>query len=364
MIIGSLTIILLAIILIIVVLLVLASPLIIYLPQFGRAPKGTRLARIKQSPNYRNGQFCNQQPTEIMNIKGRQFFKILRKFVFGKKQDVIPQEPLPMVKRDLTHLDNSRDYYVWFGHSSYLLSLHGTTILVDPTFCAGAPFKFINKPFKGTTCYQPEDMPDHIDYLLITHDHYDHLDYHTFKRLRKRIGHIICPLGVGSHLERWGAKPSQLIEMDWQESQTLTAGFSIVCLPAQHFSGRALWRNNTLWASFLLQTPYGNIFAGCDGGYAPHFQEIGLAYPHIDLAILENGQYNEQWHSIHTLPEQLGPEAIDLNAKQVITIHHSKYALAHHPWDEPLANEKKARDDYQLNLIVADLGELTELHLS
>ena len=363
MIIGTLTLLIIIIFTLITVVLAIMAPILIHLPQFGKAPSGSRLERIRRSPHYRDGQFRNLQPTEIMNVKGLQFFKVMLKFVFGKKRNLTPPTPLPMVKADLNHLDPSRDYYIWFGHSSYLISLHGTTFLVDPTFCAGAPFKFANKAFAGTERYQPEDMPSHIDYLIITHDHYDHLDYQTYCRLRTRIGHVICPLGVGAHLERWGAAPTQIIEMDWDERQPLSDGFSIFCLPSQHFSGRALKRNNTLWASFLLNTPHGNIFIGCDGGYGPHFKEIGKNHPDIDLAILENGQYNEQWKSIHTLPEQLGKEATDLHARQIITVHHSKYALAQHPWDEPLHNERRARDEYHLNLIVPALGSITELQL-
>lgn len=364
MIIGIMTILIIVIFISIIVILTIAAPILIHLPQFGKTPSGARLERIKQSPNFRKGQFYNQQPVEILNLKNLNCFKIIHKFIFDKRKDVTPTDPLPTIKQNLKQLDKEQDFFVWFGHSSYLLSLHGTTFLVDPTFCTGAPFKFINKPFKTTSQYLPEDMPDHIEYLVITHDHYDHLDYQTFRRLKSSIGQIICPLGVGAHMERWGAEPEQIIELDWYQHQPLTDTANIFCLPAQHFSGRALKRNNTLWASFLLKTHYGNIFIGCDGGYGPHFKEIGKQHPKIDLAILENGQYDKQWQSMHTLPSDLGLEALDLNAKQIITIHHSKYALAHHPWNEPRANEIKARDDYNLNLIIANLGQPMELHLT
>lgn len=363
MIIGSVALITLTILIATLLMLAVTAPLYLHLPRFGKFPSGARLERIRRSPNYRDGKFQNLVETDVITDKAvSSFTKTLFQMVFGKNGiELKPKKPLDMAKHDLNNLPADRDIYVWFGHSAYLLSLHGTTVLVDPTFVTASPVSFINKPFAGTDLYKPEDMPHHIDYLVITHDHYDHLDCETIERLKDRIGHVICPLGVGEHLERWGIRPEQLIEMDWNEKSSLSEDWTVYCLPSQHFSGRSFRRNNTLWASFLLETPSGKIFLGCDGGYGPHFREIGEAHPGIDLAILENGQYNEQWKSIHTMPEQLGKEAVDLGAKRVITVHHGKYALAPHPWDEPFGNELVARDEDNINLLVAELGEITEL---
>lgn len=364
MITGTLIILVLSLIIIFLVILAVMGPIIVHLPRFGKAPSGERKQRISRSPNFRRGHFCNLDDVEL-RLSWRKMRRVLRKHVFKKKKIALkPEQPLNMAKHDLKSLPADRDFYVWFGHSSYLLSLHGTSVLVDPTFCTAAPFSFVNKPFSGTDAYLPEDMPDHIDYLMITHDHYDHLDYKTILRLKDRVDRVVCPLGVGSHLERWGVDPAHIVEMDWDDVFDAGTSWRIVCLPSQHFSGRAMRRNNTLWASFLLQTPYGNIFAGCDGGYGPHFKQIGKRFPNIDLAILENGQYNELWAPIHTLPPFLGEEAVDLGAKQIITVHHSKYALALHPWDEPLQNEIYAREQYGLNLITVGLGDVAELHLT
>lgn len=361
MIIGSILLLTIAIILVLTILLLIASPFVLHLPQFGRNPSGARLERIRKSPNYLRNKFVNRTLEGQKDITLKQYLKIARKFIFGKRRRIIPPQPLEMVKRDLKHLDNGKNLYVWFGHSSYLLSLHGTTILTDPTLCCGAPFPFINKPFPGTSLYSPEEMPDSIDFVIITHDHYDHLDYNTIVRLKERTVRFVCTLGVGAHLEHWGVAPEIIIEMDWEESFSPKPGWEIHCLPAQHFSGRALKRNPTLWASFLLSTPYGTIFAGGDGGYGPHFREIGQRFPDISLAILENGQYDEHWSHLHTMPSQLSKEVSDLGAKQFVTIHHSKYALAHHPWDEPLHNEAAVRDRLHIPLITAQLGEITEI---
>ena len=179
-------------------------------------------------------------------------------------------------------------------------------------------------------------MPD-IDYLVISHDHWDHLDYRTVKSLKDRVGKVICGLGVGEHFEYWGYDKDRLVELDWYEDAVLENGFAVHCLPTRHFSGRGLKANQTLWASFLIETPSQKIYMAGDGGYDSHFEEIGKHFPDIDLAILENGQYNEGWNLIHLMPSDMAKAAKDLKAKKIMTVHHSKYALAKHPWDEPLA---------------------------
>ena len=278
-------------------------------------------------------------------------------FLFAKPERLKPAEAVPAVKTDLKKLDVNADLLVWFGHSSYLLQLSGRRILVDPVFCMASPVSFINKPFEGTDIYVPADMPD-IDYLVISHDHWDHLDYNTVTQLRGRIHKVIVPLGVGEHFEYWGYDKDDIVELDWQEDATPEEGFIFHCLPARHFSGRGLKSNRTLWASFLVETPSLNVYIGGDSGYDTHFREIGEKYRDIDLAILENGQYNEDWKYIHTMPAYLGREARELGAKQIMTIHHSKYALARHPWDEPLENERRAEKEDSLNLLVSKIGEV------
>lgn len=328
-------------------------------PGFGRLPRGERLERIECSPHYRDGEFRNLRPTELMTSgKGR--FRTMWEFLFSKKDGLYPDQPIPVVKTDLKELNATDDLMVWFGHSSYLLQLDGKRILVDPVFCMASPVSFVNKPFPGTDIYKPEDMPE-IDYLIITHDHWDHLDYQTVKQLKDRIGKVICPLGVGEHFEYWGFAPERLVELDWQESETLDTGIHVHCLPARHFSGRGLKPNRTLWASFLVETPAQKVYIGGDSGYDTHFAEIGRRFPEITLAILENGQYNEDWKYIHTMPEFLGPAAKELNARKVITVHHSKYALSRHRWDEPLENEWRAAETDGFSLLVPVIGEVVRL---
>lgn len=333
----------------------IAAAVFINQPHFGRTPRGERMERIKLSPNYRDGQFRNQHETPLLTSgKGRVGSWLA--FIFKKQEGLRPDKELPVIKTDLHQLERTEDVLVWFGHSSYLIQTGGKRILVDPVFRMAAPVSFVNKPFKGTDVYKPEDIPD-IDYLIISHDHWDHLDYRTVTELKSRTGKVICPLGAGEHFEYWGFENDRIIELDWNENADLNDGFTVHCLPAHHFSGRGLSPNQTLWASYLLQSPSQKIYIGGDGGYGTHFAGIGKQFPGIDLAILENGQYDQGWEHIHLMPKYLAQTALDLNAKRVLTVHHSKYALANHPWDEPLKNALKAAENDSLNMILPMIGE-------
>ena len=347
------------VILSVIVLSALVGVVFVNMPQFGRLPRGERLARIERSAHYRDGEFRNLHETVLMT-SGKGFFQNLTGFLFRKQAGLRPDSTLPVIKTDLQTLNLSEDLLVWFGHSSYLIQMEGKRLLVDPVFCTAAPVSFVNKPFKGTEVYRPEDMPD-IDYLIITHDHWDHLDYNTVKKLKDRIGAVICPLGVGEHFEYWGFDKERLIELDWNEDANLAPGFMIHCLPARHFSGRRLTANQSLWASFLLEAPSQKIYIGGDGGYDTHYAEIGNRFPGIDLVILENGQYNEEWSLIHLMPQYMAQTARDLKAKRVLTVHHSKYALAKHRWDEPLKNAEEMKNKDSLNVLIPEIGEVVAL---
>ena len=183
----------------IVIVLGVAVVAFINQPAFGRLPQGERLEKIEHSPHYKNGEFQNIYPTTLMTSgKGR--LRSMWDFLISSRPDGLnPDVPVPAIKSDLKNLADNSNVMVWFGHSSYLLQLSGKRILVDPVFCMASPVSFVNKHFKGTDIYKPEDMPD-IDYLVISHDHWDHLDYQTVIRLKDRIRKVICPLGVGEHL--------------------------------------------------------------------------------------------------------------------------------------------------------------------
>lgn len=242
-----------------------------------------------------------------------------------------------------------------FGHSSYYIQSGGKRILVDPVFEDAAPISFLNQPFDGTDIYRAADMPD-IDYLIITHDHWDHLDYKTVTALLPRVNKVVCPLGVGEYFEYWGCPQSKIIELDWDEHCKTDSDFTIYALTSRHFSGRTLRSNQTLWASYMIVSPTQTIYISGDGGYGEHFKKIATAFPSIDLAIMENGQYNKDWRHIHLMPDELKISVEELNPKMVMAGHNSKYALAKHPWDEPLHTAASIR-----GVIMPKIGEIVKL---
>lgn len=232
----------------IALLLVVTIFVFINQPSFGRTPRGERLERIKQSPNYRNGEFQNLHETTLMTSDRGRFAGILE-ILFRKIEGLRPDQPVNAIKTDLRQVGRDKEMLVWFGHSSYLIQTGRKRILVDPVFCMASPVSFVNKPFKGTDIYKPEGMPD-IDYLIISHDHWDHLDYNTVKKLRDRIGTVICPLGVGEHFEYWGFDKNRLWNLIGTKIQvSKLVSRSTVCPPVT-FPG----------AVFLPISRYGLLF--------------------------------------------------------------------------------------------------------
>lgn len=329
-------------------------------PKFGKLPTGERLERIKNAPNYQKGSFQNQSITSDLT-EGVNYFTVIKELFFEKKKRVTPTDSIPSAKTDLINLDIKKDVLVWFGHSSYFMQIDGKRILVDPVFCGYAsPFSFSTKAFKGADNYTTDDIPP-IDFLFISHDHWDHLDYDTIKKLQPKIKQVVCGLGTGEHLEHWGYIPKKIIEKNWNEQILLDNGFSVHTVPARHFSGRGLKRNQALWTSFVLQTPTMTIFIGGDGGYDKHFAEIGKNFGEFDLVILENGQYDKNWKYIHLMPDEILKVTKDLKAKKLFTVHNSKFAIANHPWDEPLINVAAQFKAENINLLTPKIGEQVNL---
>ncbi len=348
------------IVLIVIVACIVAVMAFMQQTKFGKLPTGDRLQIIKKSPNYKNGSFQNQSITPDLT-EGASFFSVGKEFFFGEKKRVTPEDEIPSIKTDLLTLDSNEDVLVWFGHSSYFMQVDGKRILVDPVLSGHAsPLSFTTKAFKGSNIYSPEDIPA-IDYLFITHDHWDHLDYYTVTQVKQKIKKIICSLGTGQHLQRWGFNSRDIIEKDWNEQIILEDGFVVNTVPARHFSGRGVKRNQALWISYVLQTPNMKIFVGGDSGYDKHFAEIGKTFGPFDLAILENGQYNKSWKYIHMMPAEVLQAAKDLNAERLFPVHSSKFALAMHPWDAPLSTISELNKTANISLITPMIGEPVHL---
>ena len=345
---------------IVIVLLIAAAYLFMQQPQFGKNPAGDHLEKIKSSPHYKNGQFQNLNPTPQLT-EGASVPSVLRAFFFEKSKRAIPSTILPSQKTNLLHLPPDQDVLVWFGHSSYFIQIDGRKFLVDPVLTGSAsPLSFTTRSFKGSDVYTTNDIPS-IDYLLVSHDHYDHLDHKTILQLKPKIKKVITGLGVGAHFQYWGYDRKKIIELDWNEKIVLEDGFEINTTPARHFSGRNLNRNKTLWLSFVLITPAHKIFIGGDSGYDSHFKEIGSRFGPFELAILENGQYNKSWKHIHMMPEEVIQAAKELKASQLLPVHWSKFSLSLHDWDEPVIRITKAAEGSGIRMLHPMIGEAVNL---
>ena len=331
-------------------------------PKFGKAPSGERLIQIQNSPQYKNGKFENQSFTPDL-AEGASMAGVLFEFFFKKVERKTPKDLIPSIKTNLLELSLDQDILVWFGHSSYFIQLEGKRFLIDPVFSGNAsPIPGTTKSFKGSDIYTVDDLPE-IDYLLITHDHYDHLDYDTILKLKPKTKKIITALGVGSHLEFWGFSSDKIIEKDWYSTIKLDENLTLHTAPSRHFSGRSFKRCNTLWTSFILETKDFKMYLGGDSGYDSHFAEIGEKYGPFDIALLDNGQYNEKWKYIHNMPEDVIKAMKDLKTKRVFPVHSSKFSLSLHSWDEPLkkVTELNSLSENPITLITPMIGETVEL---
>ena len=342
----------------IITLLVLLVLPVLFLrhPKFGRHPKGDRLKRIQKSPHYRNGKFENLSSTPPF-AEGTSMPQAISRFLFSKNANLKPKQKFLFTKTDLKILDPRENVYVWMGHSSYFLQIEGKRILVDPVLSGYAsPISSTTRSFTGSDLYSTDDIPD-LDYLIITHDHWDHLDYETVKKLKPKVKQVITSLGTAEHLEFWTYDPAKIIELDWYESHHLENGFKVHAEPARHFSGRSYVRNKAFWASFVFETPTQKIYIGADSGFDDHFEKIGDKYGGFDLAILENGQYNKDWPYIHLMPNEFMLAAKNLKTKRIIPVHNSKFALSVHDWKEPLQEISTLNEKENLRLITPEIGE-------
>jgi L-ascorbate metabolism protein UlaG (beta-lactamase superfamily) len=279
-----------------------------------------------------NKVFNNLSPTPQL-AEGYTMFGIMKDF-FRKPKTAQPPASLPAVKTDLHRYYSKTPSVIWFGHSSYLVHCDGINILVDPVLSGHAsPIKNYIKAFASTHVYRADDMPA-IDLLILTHNHYDHLDKGALRKLAPRIRSWVVPTGVAEDIK--GLRPKELTELGWWEGATIRDGISITGTPARHFSGRGLRRNRSLWNSYVLNIKGYKLFLGGDSGYDTHFKAVGEHFGPFDIAMLECGQYNKAWPYIHSFPEELVTEGSELRAKMILPVHWGKFSLALHDWDEPI----------------------------
>lgn len=341
-----------------VMILVLASSLFIWLaPQFGSSPKGDRLVRIKQSPNYRDNVFQNSVPTSVAPSPGDLLSMAAAYF---KKRAGRPSATLPTrtLDRKIIGKNGASVAVSWLGHSTAIIEIGGKVILTDPALSRSiSPVPFVGpKAFAYSNPITAADLPE-VDAMIISHDHYDHLDYLTIRALKSRIPIIFTALGVGAHLERWGVAKEKIVELDWWQ-QIQLGDVTIVATPVRHFSGRTPNdRFKTLFASWVILGPNERVFFGADSGYFDGFKRIGEKYGPFDITMLECGAYSRFWPDLHMTPEETARAHQDLHGEILMPIHWAKFDLSLHAWNEPIERLLKAAMSLNITVTTPMVGE-------
>lgn len=328
-------------------------------PVFGGTPDAASMAKIRASTAFDGERFNNLEPTLLLTSDHKPSLIDWVVSMMTAPADKNPQQPLPSEPFDATKLQDGK--FVWFGHSTLLFQTAGQRILTDPVYYRASPVPFFGgKPFAAVHTPRIADLPA-IDAVLLSHDHYDHLDYYAIKEIKDKAAHFYVPLGVKAHLQRWGVADAKITELDWYESAKL-GNVSFTLAPARHFSGRKLDnRFSTLWGAWVIKSPDLSLFFGADGGYGRHFADIARRYAPFDLVMLENGSYNQDWAQVHEMPEETVRAARDLGATRLMPIHWAKFDLAYHHWTEPIERLEKAGANAPYALITPKIGQVFDL---
>lgn len=321
-------------------------------PVFGGSPDEQSAALIKQSPNHNGTQFINKVDTVVSTPNEDEPMDVWG--MLSPPAGKNPAEPLPAREFDASTFADGD--LVWFGHSTVLMKTDGVTVLADPVFYNASPIPFTVTPFPVQVSNSIEHLPE-IDVVVISHDHYDHLDYKAIQELDAKVGRYLVPLGVKAHLQRWGVASNKVSEFDWYDSAEHQS-LQITMAPSRHFSGRSIRRARTLWGSWIVKSSAMNIYFSGDSGYFEEFKDIGKQFGPFDMAFVENGAYNLNWTQIHMMPEQAVQAAIDLNAKVFFPIHWGKYDLSSHTWTEPVTRAKAAAVERGVKLATPLVGEV------
>jgi L-ascorbate metabolism protein UlaG (beta-lactamase superfamily) len=317
--------------------------------------------RVSNSQHFdaKSGVFVNEANPHEKPSKGS--WDIWSRFLFGSKEGTVPQDAIPLRKLDRAALDalpDDANHIIRLGHSSHLMKLRGKWWLIDPVFGERtSPFSFAGPKRFHQPPLALADVPP-IEALVLSHDHYDHLDVFTIEALKDRVQRYLVPLGVGERLRRFGIDPAKIQEFDWWQDVQV-GDVKATAAPAHHFSGRTLWdRNSTLWASWAFTSGNQRIYFSGDSAYFPGFKEIGKKLGPFDIALMENGAYDAYWPSVHMMPEETVQAFRDVGAKTLYLVHNSTFDLAFHPWREPMDRVAAIAEKEGVDLATPVIGEV------
>lgn len=322
---------------------------------FGSKPSEEQKLKYSNYPNHQDGRFVNLMPMNTVIDTPD--------FIDDSYQPTASRQPnfnIPYVKVNPIDLQKKTKHarFTWFGHSTFLVEIEGKNLMIDPMLSAvPSPVQRIGRKrySKGLPLTIPE-LPV-LDGVLITHDHYDHLDYQSIKKIKNKVKTFYVPLGVSAHLMAWGVPKAHIQELNWYESASL-AGIKLTLTPSHHYSGRSLTdRFQSLWGGWIIKGTYDNIYLSGDGGYGAHFKEIGAQYGPFDFAMIECGQYSRYWRQNHLFPEQSAQVALEVKAKLVMPIHWGAFTLAMHSWTAPVERFLKRIEALGIPVTTPKIGQ-------
>ena len=328
--------------------------------QIGGVPDGARLARMRRSPNWWDGRFHNLDPVMGMVSSDAATSKEVAKRVLTDRDRREPQRPVPLRTEGLD-LPDQGAHCSWLGHASVLVALGGERVLFDPVWSDRcSPSSHVGPRRMHPVPFALESLPP-LAAVVISHDHYDHLDMATIQTLdRLQRCPFVVPLGIGAHLERWGVGAERIIELDWSESTTLGT-LTLTAVASQHFSGRGVRRNPTLWASWVVRSPAGSVYFSGDTGYFDGFTALGAEHGPFDAAFMAVGMYDPAWRPMHLDPEEAVQAALELGARLAVPIHWCTFALAPHAWSDPPERFVAAAEEAGLAYVMPEVGEAVDV---
>lgn len=310
---------------------------------------GGRAGDYTSSPNWRHGVFHNRLPGTVVtpDERGSLMRDAVSRRAAAPRIDVVrPDLPATAAECAAT----------WLGHSTVLLEVGGHWVLTDPVFSQRvSPSATVGPRRLHPAPLRPDDLPA-LSAVLISHDHYDHLDTASIDALASTGVTFVVPLGVGAHLKAWGVEPAQVVELDWGQAHRI-GDLELGCVEARHFSGRLFRRNRTLWSSWTVAAGGRGVFFGGDTGYTPAFKELADLHDGFDLTVLPIGAYDQRWADIHMNPAEAVQVHRDVRGQVLLPIHWGSFNLAFHPWEEPIEWARREADELGVTLSTPRVGQ-------